>query len=69
MQESPREPQKVRPAALRLEVLEDRCLLTSSISEFALASASSFPIGIIAGPDGNLWFTQCKAIRSARSTP
>src|ERR1700681_1351668 len=40
-----------------LEILEDRCLLTSSISEFPV-TPGSFPFGITAGPDGNIWFTQ-----------
>jgi virginiamycin B lyase len=44
-------------ATPRLEVLEDRCLLTSSISEFPV-TPGSFPFGITAGPNGNLWFTQ-----------
>jgi hypothetical protein len=28
-----------------------------TITEFALPTPSSFPTGIAAGPDGNLWFT------------
>ncbi|MFI5460432.1 MAG: hypothetical protein ACHRXM_33870 [Isosphaerales bacterium] len=41
---------------LRLEGLEERCLL--SITEFPLpANGGSGPTGITAGPDGNLWFT------------
>ncbi len=43
----------VRPL---LEGLEDRCLL--SITEFPIPNSSSYPTGIAAGPDGNLWFLQ-----------
>src|SRR6266581_2989335 len=28
------------------------------ITEFPIPTASSIPIGIAAGPDGNLWFTE-----------
>jgi hypothetical protein len=42
-------------ARLRLEGLEDRCLL--SITEFPVNTTGSTPWGITAGPDGNLWFT------------
>src|ERR1022692_3794370 len=48
---------KIRSVTPRLEVLEERCLLTSSISEFPV-TPGSFPLGITAGPDGDLWFTQ-----------
>ena len=46
---------RVRP---RLEGLEDRCLLSVSITEFPAPTASSQPFWIAAGPDGNLWFTE-----------
>src|SRR5262245_6825827 len=46
---------RVRP---RLEGLEDRCLLTPAITEFPIPTANSFLVGIAAGPDGNLWFTE-----------
>jgi streptogramin lyase len=42
----------------RLEGLEDRCLLSPTITEFATPTAHATPIGITAGPDGNLWFTE-----------
>ncbi|HEX6478082.1 MAG TPA: hypothetical protein VF043_04490 [Ktedonobacteraceae bacterium] len=32
--------------------------LSGKISEFAVPTANSFPIGITAGPDGNMWFTE-----------
>ena len=41
----------------RLEGLEDRCLLSVTITEFPAPTASSQPNWITAGPDGNLWFT------------
>jgi streptogramin lyase len=53
---------------VRLEGLEDRCLLSgiSAIAEFPLPSGSLSatvysPEGITAGPDGNLWFTEAGA--------
>jgi streptogramin lyase len=47
-----------RPRArFRLEGLEDRCLL--SITEFPAGGGASY--GIVAGPDGNLWFTEATA--------
>jgi streptogramin lyase len=41
-----------------LEVLEDRRLLSGGISEFTIPRLNSGPRGIVAGPDGNLWFTE-----------
>src|SRR4029077_12946490 len=49
---------RVRP---RLEGLEDRCLLTPTITEFPIPTANSSPYGITAGPDGNLWFVETAA--------
>ncbi len=50
--------QRNRRRLLRLERLEERCLLSgiSGITEFALPSPASSLTGITAGPDGNLWF-------------
>src|SRR5215469_14436635 len=43
----------------RLEGLEDRCLLSVTITEFPISTHYSYhPYGITAGPDGNLWFTE-----------
>jgi uncharacterized repeat protein (TIGR01451 family) len=42
---------------LQIECLESRCLLSVTINEFPL-NPNSQPIGITAGPDGNLWFTE-----------
>ena len=50
-----RSPERMR-TRLRLEGLEDRCLL--SITEFPVPTANANPWGITAGPDGNLWFTE-----------
>ena len=41
----------------RLELLEERCLLSASIVDFALTPESS-PFGITTAPDGNIWFTE-----------
>ena len=45
---------------LRLEGLEERCLLSgvSSIIEYPVNTAGANPMGIAMGPDGNLWFTE-----------
>src|SRR5262249_40674823 len=42
----------------RLEGLEDRCLLSNTITEFPVPTASAGLRGITQGPDGNLWFTE-----------
>jgi streptogramin lyase len=39
------------------------------ITEFWVPSANSRPIGIAAGPDGNLWFTLPQFNRIGRITP
>ena len=33
-------------------------LPAQTFSEFPVTTAGSRPVGIVAGPDGNLWFTQ-----------
>jgi len=45
----------------RLEGLEDRCLLSATITEFPITTANAGPDEITAGPDGNLWFTDLQA--------
>jgi len=42
----------------RLETLEDRRLLAVTIHDFVVPTANSEPFGIVAGPDGNIWFTE-----------
>src|SRR6266705_3035946 len=44
-------------ARLYVEQLEKRWLMTAGLNEYAL-SANSSPQGIVAGPDGNLWFAE-----------
>ncbi len=46
-------------ARFQLEGLEDRCLLSSVpvITEFPLPSGGTGPYQIVAGSDGNLWFS------------
>jgi streptogramin lyase len=39
------------------------------ITEFPIPTASSVPIGITAGPDGNVWFTESQASKIGRITP
>ena len=43
--------------------------LSGSITEFVLPTGNSQPIGIAAGPDGNMWFTQQGANGIGRITP
>jgi virginiamycin B lyase len=42
----------------RLEGLEDRCLLSPTITEFPVPPGNEYPFEIRAGADGNLWFTE-----------
>ena len=51
---------ETRRRTLCLELLEDRCLLSTVIAEFPV-KASSAPSGITTGPDGNIWFTEHQA--------
>src|SRR5262245_40134520 len=46
-----------RRPRLRVEGLEDRALL-ASITEYPIPSKAGSANQIIAGPDGNLWFTE-----------
>src|SRR5260370_29293335 len=52
-----RSPDRAR-ARPRLEGLEDRCLLSTTITEFPVPNSNAAPLFITAGPDGNLWFTE-----------
>jgi streptogramin lyase len=58
---------------LALEALEDRCLLSTGVSEFTLPGVhppfSSYPHAIAAGPDGNVWFTDGSALAVGKITP
>jgi hypothetical protein len=42
---------------------------TGSITEFRVPTAKSSPLGIAAGPDGNLWFTEAYGNQIGRITP
>jgi streptogramin lyase len=55
----------------RIDSLEDRCLLSLGITEYNLPTRNGDPLGITAGPDGNLWFTeeQYGANKIGRITP
>ena len=61
-----RRPAPTRP---RVEPLEGRCLPSVIINEFPTPSANSGPIGITAGPDGNLWFTENNGSKIAEVNP
>src|SRR5262249_37919440 len=62
---TPRRP-SFRP---RVEGLEDRCLLSYTINEFALPTPDSQPNTIVAGPDGNVWFMEINRDTLGRITP
>ena len=49
---------------LRVEGLEQRALL-ASITEFPIPSGSGSANAIVAGPDGNLWFTENDAVSNS----
>jgi streptogramin lyase len=40
-----------------------------AFSEFPIPTANSEPVGITAGPDGNVWFTELAANKIGRITP
>ncbi len=44
-------------------------VLDATFTEFSTPSANSTPLGIIAGPDGNLWFAEYGADRIGKITP
>ena len=50
-----------------IEGLEERCLLSADVVEFRLSDGSE-PVGITAGPDGNIWFTERQGNRIGRMT-
>jgi streptogramin lyase len=59
-----------RHGGLRLEQLEDRCLPSTNINEFTIGlTPGGHPDGIVAGPDGNLWFTEPDMNRIGTITP
>src|SRR5262249_27588018 len=64
---SQRTPSRVRlRASPGVHLLEDRCLLSTFITEFPLSTPVD---GFTAGPDGNLWFTETWANKVGRMTP
>lgn len=46
-----------------------RITLEGEVTEFAVPTASSYPIGITKGPDGNLWFTEEHTNKIGRIAP
>jgi virginiamycin B lyase len=57
----------------RLEGLEDRCLLTPTVTEYTVPTAGALSSAnrnaITAGPDGNLWFTEYHASQIGMINP
>jgi virginiamycin B lyase len=50
--------QRFQRPRLSVEALEDRSLLSGGIVEYQIPTVNSGPRDIVAGPDGNLWFTE-----------
>jgi virginiamycin B lyase len=50
-------------------LIPTRTVAQPVITEFPLPTAGSTPVGITAGPDGNLWFTELTANQIGRITP
>jgi streptogramin lyase len=46
-----------------------RITIAGVITEFALPAIGSYPMGIAAGPDGNVWFTEWVGNKIGRITP
>jgi virginiamycin B lyase len=58
-----------RVSTLQMESLEDRCLLSlSPFHQFPLPTPAAEPLGITAGPDAALWFTETAAARIGQVT-
>jgi streptogramin lyase len=53
----------------RVEALEGRCLPSAGVTDFPVPTPGSGPVGITAGPDGNLWFTENATNQIGRITP
>src|SRR5207244_13350230 len=51
-----------------VEVLESRLTPDTGFTEFSLPTANSLPLGMTAGPDGALWFTEFNANQIGRIT-
>jgi virginiamycin B lyase len=50
-------------------VLQGEETMLGTIKEFPIPTANSYPFGITAGPDGNLWFTENFGNKIGRITP
>ena len=46
-----------------------RITTAGAITEFAVRTPGAGPDGIVAGPDGNLWFSEAHLSRVGRITP
>src|SRR5258708_3497920 len=60
---------QVYRSRLLLEKLEDRIVMAVGLNEFGYLSPQTGPFGIVAGPDGNLWFTESSANQIGRVAP
>src|SRR4051794_8670691 len=63
----PRSPARRR--RLELEALETRLVPALGFTEFNLPTLNSNPVGISAGPDGNIWFTELDNNAIGRLSP
>ena len=59
---------KGAPLVLGLLLVTGGGALAQTITEFPVPTAASGPVGITAGPDGNLWFTEFSANKVGRIT-
>jgi streptogramin lyase len=57
------------PLAVAAGVLVLATGARAATTEFPLPTAEAFPVGVAAGPDGNLWLTEYSAGRLARVAP
>jgi virginiamycin B lyase len=58
-----------RRTAPAIEGLEDRRLLSISITEYPIPTANTYPSAIALGPDGSIWFTEPHQNQVARINP
>ena len=60
------------PAALGVTLVLSGSTLAApmgQITEFSTATANAGPEGMVAGPDGNLWYAEINANKIARGKP
>jgi streptogramin lyase len=59
----------VYSSLLVLAMLVPQTVSAITITEYTIPTASSYPWGITAGPDGNIWFTEYRGNRIGKITP